>query len=181
MGLTTRESSTPSASATFAPQLRRAARPYKARRAARLAATAGLDTQVEHQFIPRPTDAEIALRTQSRQVRLLHGVPVILTDGSSAGPPKAGRCGSTPHEGSNMMRKQTDRQSGSQPVVASSSLARIAKPKRFDISKAVLSGYSLNAIRLEMQKCDIRCANCHRRRTAKQFGWYRLLTSSKSD
>ncbi len=27
----------------------------------------------------------------------------------------------------------------------------------------------------EMDKCEIRCGNCHRRRTARQFGWYRVL------
>ena len=26
----------------------------------------------------------------------------------------------------------------------------------------------------EVAKCDIRCANCHRKRTARQFGWIKL-------
>lgn len=30
---------------------------------------------------------------------------------------------------------------------------------------------TLVTLKAEMAKCDVRCANCHRRRTAKQFGW----------
>jgi hypothetical protein len=26
-------------------------------------------------------------------------------------------------------------------------------------------------VRQEIEKCDVRCVNCHRRRTAHQFGW----------
>jgi hypothetical protein len=29
-------------------------------------------------------------------------------------------------------------------------------------------------IKEEIEKCEIRCANCHRRKTAKQFRWYKL-------
>lgn len=36
----------------------------------------------------------------------------------------------------------------------------------------MLSG-SLNKIKAEIAKCDVRCANCHRRRTIKQLGFWR--------
>lgn len=31
--------------------------------------------------------------------------------------------------------------------------------------------YSLERLREEINKCEIRCANCHMRRTREQFGW----------
>jgi len=33
---------------------------------------------------------------------------------------------------------------------------------------------TLPAVRVEIEKCDVRCGNCHRIRTATQFGSYRL-------
>lgn len=47
---------------------------------------------------------------------------------------------------------------------------RDPKVKNFTISMA--KGKTLEEIRLEIEKCDIRCFNCHARRTAKQFNWH---------
>ena len=47
------------------------------------------------------------------------------------------------------------------------------------ISEMIKSRYSWERIRVEISKCDVRCANCHRLRTAKQFGWKRLLLANK--
>lgn len=45
--------------------------------------------------------------------------------------------------------------------------------KDFNISESTNSGYSWNRIKNEIDKCDVRCANCHRIKTAKQFEWYK--------
>ena len=40
--------------------------------------------------------------------------------------------------------------------------------KKFkDVSKLMAEGYGLVAIQTEIAKCEVRCANCHRRRTAR--------------
>lgn len=41
------------------------------------------------------------------------------------------------------------------------------------VSNLVTSGASLNLIKQEIEKCEVRCCNCHRRKTAIQLGWYK--------
>jgi hypothetical protein len=43
--------------------------------------------------------------------------------------------------------------------------------KRFGIARALNNCYSWEEILAEIKKCRILCANCHRIRTAEQFGW----------
>lgn len=40
---------------------------------------------------------------------------------------------------------------------------------------SAMVNYGWKTIKKEMDKCDVRCSNCHRRRTAVQFGWYGFL------
>lgn len=47
--------------------------------------------------------------------------------------------------------------------------------KKLAISKMVSGGYSTKTIFKELQKCRILCANCHKKHTANQFGWYTNL------
>jgi len=39
----------------------------------------------------------------------------------------------------------------------------------------IYRGFCSRKIIIEIEKCDIRCANCHRIKTAKQFSYYRNL------
>lgn len=47
-------------------------------------------------------------------------------------------------------------------------------PKRADIAYLVGHGFSLPRIEEEMRACEVVCANCHRRRTARRAAWLRL-------
>src|SRR5262249_13246013 len=51
--------------------------------------------------------------------------------------------------------------------------------KRYDISYLAGSPNSWAAVEREIAKCDVVCANCHRKRTARHFGWRRLLGLEK--
>tara|TARA_R110000772_G_scaffold17946_3_gene50034 strand:+ start:173369 stop:173830 length:462 start_codon:yes stop_codon:yes gene_type:complete len=46
------------------------------------------------------------------------------------------------------------------------------------VSEMVNSGYSWDRIQEEIDKCDVRCSNCHKKRTAKDQGWYKDLICS---
>ncbi|WKW85999.1 hypothetical protein SEA_JONJAMES_21 [Gordonia Phage JonJames] len=39
---------------------------------------------------------------------------------------------------------------------------------------------SVPTIAAEIEKCEVVCANCHTRRTASQFGWYRASMNCES-
>ncbi len=45
--------------------------------------------------------------------------------------------------------------------------------KSMNIATLVRDGRSWDSIAKELKKCEVRCANCHMRRTAKQFGWFK--------
>lgn len=51
--------------------------------------------------------------------------------------------------------------------------------KKDDVSALVNDGVSLLLLSAEIEKCDVRCSNCHVRRTSKQFGFIKnkLLAS----
>ncbi len=43
--------------------------------------------------------------------------------------------------------------------------------KNFALGDTAKLGMSLTKLMAEIEKCDVVCANCHRRRTAKQMKW----------
>lgn len=47
------------------------------------------------------------------------------------------------------------------------------RDKRAEVGALVRGGASWDVVFKEIQKCEVRCANCHRRRTAYQVGSYR--------
>jgi hypothetical protein len=46
-----------------------------------------------------------------------------------------------------------------------------AGTKHFNISDATRFGYSMDKVIAEIAKCEVRCANCHRKKTYERGGW----------
>lgn len=46
--------------------------------------------------------------------------------------------------------------------------------KSFNVSQGYFRSLGLNTLKKEIAKCDVRCANCHRRQTAIRGNWQRL-------
>jgi hypothetical protein len=52
------------------------------------------------------------------------------------------------------------------------------RDKDMPVSQAAHRGWSKKRLLDEIAKCEVRCANCHRRKTAKDQGWYKNLLGS---
>lgn len=48
--------------------------------------------------------------------------------------------------------------------------------KEHNLSEIIRERSSLRVVEKEISKCVVRCANCHRRKTAKDFSWKKLIT-----
>lgn len=49
------------------------------------------------------------------------------------------------------------------------------KDKKYEVSNLVNMAYNLDTVRKEIEKCEIRCANCHKIRTMEQFKYYSYM------
>jgi len=45
--------------------------------------------------------------------------------------------------------------------------------KDMDVTHMLSGGYSIKRIEAELAKCDVLCANCHRKVTVEERGWFR--------
>ena len=52
--------------------------------------------------------------------------------------------------------------------------------KSNNIAKMISSCSALSTIFEEIRKCEVRCSNCHRKKTAELFGYFRFVNSNRS-
>lgn len=50
------------------------------------------------------------------------------------------------------------------------------KDKKTTIGDMVHWRYNIDDVKKEIKKCEVRCANCHMRKTAKDFKWGKLVS-----
>lgn len=50
------------------------------------------------------------------------------------------------------------------------------KTKTASVANMIRHLRNVDKVLEEINKCEIRCANCHKRRTAKQFKWFKALS-----
>ena len=50
--------------------------------------------------------------------------------------------------------------------------------KRDSVCNLISRGCGWETIYIEIQKCEVRCSNCHRIKTAKQFGYRKVIFAS---
>ena len=55
---------------------------------------------------------------------------------------------------------------------------RDAELKRMEVSELIRHSAGWGSIAAEIAKCDVRCANCHRRRTAQQRGYRKIALAA---
>jgi hypothetical protein len=44
--------------------------------------------------------------------------------------------------------------------------------KKENVSNLVANGASVQRLKLEIDLCEVRCSNCHRRKTSREKGWF---------
>jgi hypothetical protein len=49
------------------------------------------------------------------------------------------------------------------------------RDKKLDVSQMIHNSVCWERVRAEIEKCEVVCANDHRRRTAAKFGWWRAM------
>lgn len=55
------------------------------------------------------------------------------------------------------------------------------KNKSFNISEMVRRRFSWSKIEQEISKCEVRCSNCHKIKTARQLEWYKEIMARSSN
>jgi hypothetical protein len=58
---------------------------------------------------------------------------------------------------------------------------RIPSEKRYTIGLAIKNRVAVATLQKEIDKCDVRCANCHAIRTAYDQGWYVRIEEHPED